>query len=411
MAKIYAPQKTITTEYDDFAGNINNLGYQKIANTIEQFSVKPAYDNNNVFWVTTDNVNGTIGYDADQSARTMTITGGETAKLCTQTKQSFVYLSGNVHRFTSGVHCDLQVGAYIEFGIGDVNNGAFIQIERTATKHELRVIRRSKATGVVTEEVINQADFNLDKLDGTGDSGINIDLTKIQMWHIEFSWYGAGGIVFGAEIDRRRVFFHWFSAGNRLSYPIFGDPDLPIRHCIVNKQATAGNSTLYLHGIFLGVDGSFDQRKGFNRAYVRPLRNVSVNTNYALASIRPATTYKGKINRAYARLEDFFVFGTADGTYELQFLTNLTAGASWQSVDVNNSMMQFEQSATAFTDGVILYGGAISSQNASDKKEVLTSKDPLTAFSDGSGTSNLTIVFRCTSAGNIGCGFNWSEYY
>jgi hypothetical protein len=36
-----------------------------------------------------------------------------------------------------------------------------------------------------------------DPCDGTGPSGYNIDLTRMQMWYIDFSWYGAGVIRYG----------------------------------------------------------------------------------------------------------------------------------------------------------------------------------------------------------------------
>lgn len=410
MAKIYLPPKTVKTEFDTFAGNINNLGYQKIANTIEQFSQKSAYDNGDIFWVNPVNINGSSGYSADSSSRTLSIGSGATDKITSQTKQSFVYLAGNVHRFTSALKLNLQVGAGVEFGLCDDDNGCCIRIERESTGYKVYAVRYSSASGTLETEVVEQTNFNLDKLDGTGDSGITLDLTKIQMWHLEFSWYGGGGVAYGIEVDRKTTHFHWSSAGNRLTEFIFGDPDLPVRYHLYNKQATAGNSSVEIGGLLVAVDGSFDQRKGFNRGYVRPLFNVTSGNSYVLASIRPATTYKGKTNRAYARLEDFFVYGTADGTYTLEFTPALTS-PSWTNVDVNTSMMQYDVSATGFTQGVILYCGAISSQRESDKKEVLSSKDPLTAFSDGSGTNHLSIIFNCTTNGNIGCGFNWSEYY
>ena len=39
----------------------------------------------------------------------------------------------------------------------------------------------------------------LDKCDGTGPSGYNLDLTRMQMWYIDYSWYGAGFIRYGVR--------------------------------------------------------------------------------------------------------------------------------------------------------------------------------------------------------------------
>jgi hypothetical protein len=46
---------------------------------------------------------------------------------------------------------------------------------------------------------IPQSQWNLDKCDGTGPSGYNIDLTRMQMWYIDYSWYGAGYIRYGVR--------------------------------------------------------------------------------------------------------------------------------------------------------------------------------------------------------------------
>jgi hypothetical protein len=42
-----------------------------------------------------------------------------------------------------------------------------------------------------------QSTWNLDKMDGTGPSGYNLDLSKMQMFYIDYSWYGAGSIRWG----------------------------------------------------------------------------------------------------------------------------------------------------------------------------------------------------------------------
>ena len=41
---------------------------------------------------------------------------------------------------------------------------------------------------------ISQSQWNLDKMDGTGPSGYNLDLSKMQMFFIDYAWYGAGTV-------------------------------------------------------------------------------------------------------------------------------------------------------------------------------------------------------------------------
>ena len=44
---------------------------------------------------------------------------------------------------------------------------------------------------------IPQSQWNLDRSDGTGPSGFNIDLSRMQMFYMDYSWYGAGSVRWG----------------------------------------------------------------------------------------------------------------------------------------------------------------------------------------------------------------------
>ena len=52
-----------------------------------------------------------------------------------------------------------------------------------------------------------QSQWNIDKCDGTGASLLNIDLTKMQMFYADYTWYGAGGIRFGFKNNRGEVVY------------------------------------------------------------------------------------------------------------------------------------------------------------------------------------------------------------
>ena len=53
---------------------------------------------------------------------------------------------------------------------------------------------------IVTKTIdtkIPQSQWNLDRADGTGPSGFSLDLNKMQMFYMDYSWYGAGFIRWG----------------------------------------------------------------------------------------------------------------------------------------------------------------------------------------------------------------------
>jgi len=71
--------------------------------------------------------------------------------------------------------------------------------------------RGATADYVIISETIDtkypQSSWNIDKCDGTGPSGYNIDLTKMQMFYMDYSWYGAGFIRWGFRGPDGNVFY------------------------------------------------------------------------------------------------------------------------------------------------------------------------------------------------------------
>jgi len=76
-------------------------------------------------------------------------------------------------------------------------------------------------TNVVASKTIDtrfiQSSWNIDKMDGTGASLMNLDLTKMQMFYIDFTWYGAGAIRFGFKNNRGEVVYCHRIANNNLN--------------------------------------------------------------------------------------------------------------------------------------------------------------------------------------------------
>ena len=90
--------------------------------------------------------------------------------------------------------------------VGDriVIRGQSYRITAIKSKTELHVspaYRGQDASDAIVTKTqdlrIPQSEWSVDKADGTGPSGFKLDITKIQMAYIDYSWYGAGKIRFG----------------------------------------------------------------------------------------------------------------------------------------------------------------------------------------------------------------------
>lgn len=105
------------------------------------------------------------------------------------------------------------------------------------------VYRGPSATGlkvVKTEELrIPQSEFNIDRLDGTGPSGYTLNLNKMQMMFIDYSWYGAGKIRYGIRADKGKIiYFHEIYNNNVNTKAHMRSGNLPGRFEIQSKSQT-----------------------------------------------------------------------------------------------------------------------------------------------------------------------------
>jgi len=102
----------------------------------------------------------------------------------------------------------LDAGDYV------VIKGMSYKVDRVISDNSIQISPdyRGPSTSFVkmaktTERLVNQTDFNLDKLDGTGPSGYVIDLSKMQMIYFDYSWYGAGRIRWGMRATNGDIIY------------------------------------------------------------------------------------------------------------------------------------------------------------------------------------------------------------
>ncbi len=89
---------------------------------------------------------------------------------------------------------------------------------------------------LVTDKKVKQNDFNLDRLDGTGPSGYELDPAKMQMIGIQYSWYGAGFIDFMLRGSKGNfVFAHRMRNSNVNTEAFMRSGNLPVRYEVTNE--------------------------------------------------------------------------------------------------------------------------------------------------------------------------------
>ena len=101
----------------------------------------------------------------------------------------------------------------------------------------------------------NQSDWNIDRCDGSGKSGYNLDVTKMQMFYLDYSWYGAGFIRWGFRgTDGNVIYAHKIPNNNFNTEAYMRSGNLPARYevntiapaTVITKSFNSGDSTLYV---------------------------------------------------------------------------------------------------------------------------------------------------------------------
>lgn len=95
----------------------------------------------------------------------------------------------------------------------------------------------------IKELRVAQGQFNRDPLDGTGASGFRVDLTKMQMLGIQYTWYGAGFVDFMMRgADGNWVYAHRLRNNNINDEAYMRSGNLPVRYELVNECQSAQTS-------------------------------------------------------------------------------------------------------------------------------------------------------------------------
>jgi hypothetical protein len=116
----------------------------------------------------------------------------------------------------------------------------------------------------VEELRIPQYEWNLDKADGNGPTGFKLDLTKMQMAYMDYSWYGAGKVRFGFKGVTGDVnYFHEIVHNNLETEAYLRSGNLPTRYEVENVGTPSYSPTIAHWGTSVIMDGGFDDDKAY----------------------------------------------------------------------------------------------------------------------------------------------------
>lgn len=292
--------------------------------------------------------NATSTWDSNWCAVKCDVTSTIGSKVVRQTKLVMRYVPGRpaeasiAFRFGSAVP-----GIRKRIGQFDSENGFYLE---QGVDGKMYCVLRSKTSGSVVETRVEQSNWNIDKLNGFGKSGLTLDMTKIQLLVVDYEWYGAGVVKFGFVINDEIFYVHVFYVANSLNTPWASTPFIPMRTELENVSSTSSDY-MYLLSQCHSQEGSSDNL-GYPLSISSPFAGYNMLTSgtfYPVISIRLKST---RLNAVVIPLE--MKASTLDNTfvfYRLVLNATLT-GPVWTDYSTESSV-QYDQSSTSMSGGTI----------------------------------------------------------
>jgi len=184
------------------------FGRIRVSNPHTIFDSKQLYDKNPLFWSeSTTNASGNAlsSHSTTDASVSMYVEAGDTIIRQTKTHWNYQPAKGQL-AFITGVITAGGTGVKARIGLFTATDGLFFEMSGTT----MGVVRRKASA----DTRIAQADWNLDTMDGNGESGVTLDFSKAQIFVIDFEWLGVGRVRMGVVIDGVVYYVHEFVHAN-----------------------------------------------------------------------------------------------------------------------------------------------------------------------------------------------------
>jgi hypothetical protein len=336
----------------------------------------------------------TTTFVANEGVVDMDVTTASGDKVVRQTKRRFPYQPGkSLLVLATFVMDEAQTELRQRVGYFDDNNGVFLQLD----DDELSFVLRSYVTGSASDtRKVTKSNWNVDKFDGTGPSGLTLDITKAQIMFFDFEWLGVGSVRCGFVINGKLYLAHVYHNANLISTTYMTTAILPVRYEIEAKAALTSAAKLKQICSTVISEGGYEQKSFVH--WARRTTDTTVGTSF-----EPLVSIRLNANRLGAIVipAKFDVMPTDTGFYEIALIKNPTlTSASYTTGTYTN--VDFDVAATALTGGTIvdiLYIASTRQSRASFEQIIGYNFDLQIGTTIG-GTSDVYTLAARTFSGN-----------
>jgi hypothetical protein len=288
---VYLFNSDVTLKHTE---QVDSFGRLRVSNPVTLFDSQNRYQLNSKFFSNLIGTGTTVNYIQAQSSANLFVTSNVNDFVARESKYVFNYQPGkSLLTMCTFVMNQAKSGLVQRVGYFGTENGYYIQLgsntSPTTLFSNVYIVERSNVLGTVSETLVAQQNWNGDKLDGTGASGLSLDIIKSQIFYTDIEWLGVGSVRTGVVIDGTFINCHTFNHANLIPYTYITTACLPVRYEITNRAATSGTSNLNQICSTVLSEGGYEPKEQLF-CQLGPVGGKSVTTTTAvpLISIRLA---------------------------------------------------------------------------------------------------------------------------
>jgi len=250
-------------------------------------------------------------------------------------------------------------------------------------------------------EIVNQSIWNIDKLDGTGTSGITLDITTTQILVIDVQALYVGRVRVGFDIGGTIVYVHEFLHANLATSPYIQSANLPVR-CGMTCTGTVSTTMNFICSAVISEGGSEDINVyGYNFTQESGLVAVGTGGTHVL-SLRPKTTFNSITNRSRVAFIDVEIYNAGNQPVHWDLCIGQAISGTTTYNDVNATYSSTEYNILGTLSGspaIIIDGGYVASSGSAKTvtNTAVISRYPITLNQAGAVRSLGTLTLRITS--------------
>lgn len=338
--------------------NLDAFSRLRVSDPYTLFDVQCTYDADPIKMETGNSGTGSAGaHNADTRMVALTCTAG-TGTSWIQSYAYHPYQPGKSQAiFLTGLLDTGVAGVTVDAGLFDSANGIFL---RQNGASGLQFVRRTTTSGATVDTAVDKADWNIDKLDGSGASGITIDETKVFILVIDLQFLGMGRVRCGFDIDGKITYCHEFKNANVLTVPYMQQPALPVG-MLVTASSSGASKTAYFKCASVLSEGA-QEDTGYPFATPEVTVTAASGARTALLALRPRTTFNSKVNRSHIMVDtiELIVTGSTPILWELCTGVAYSVNPTYANVNATYSACEYGGGGTySSLGGYVMQAGYV----------------------------------------------------